>query len=171
MNIMFIDFGNFWTALSSIGTLVCAILALYGNPNLFRKWFVTIKKARISPFNNTKTLCAEVVLSNNSNFNITVNQIVFLFGKAKKILVFGRDNNDILPMGSSKKFFFCQVQTYGEHINDKKIKIKKLDLTDIKYAMVYAETSFGSYHRKLKEHELTEFINLYKKITNKKAKL
>ena len=162
-----IDTAVFWEALSSIGTFICSILALWGNPNLFRKWFIRIKNVKILPFNST-ALCVEAILSNNSNFNIAINQIIFLFGKNKKILVFGRDNNDILPMGSPKTFIFHQVQTSGKNIYDKTMNIKKLDSIDTKYATVYVETSFGSYHRKLRDHELTDSVDAYKKIINKR---
>ena len=170
MNIIYVDFGSFWAALSGIGTVVCALLALWGNPNLFRKHFVKIQKSRILIFNN-KLLCAEVVLKNRRNFNVVVNQIIFLFGDKKQILAFGRDDNEILSSCSTKKFIFYQVQTSGTIGYNAKVQSKKIDLKDAKYAVVYVETLFGTYSRKLKIDELVDSINAYENFYNKKVKI
>lgn len=166
MNIVYIDFGGFWTAVSGLGTVVCAILALWNSPILFHWCKAKIVKARFLVYKNS--LCTDIVIYNRRGFDITINNVVFVFGKKRIPLIFGRDEKLIIKAHETKDIQFKLVQTIFLTHNDIDLHIKNLKTTDTVFAKVYIDTSFGHYSRKLTKEELVDSIDAYIKIYHKR---
>ncbi|MBO7643101.1 MAG: hypothetical protein J6S74_03155 [Alphaproteobacteria bacterium] len=158
---------SYWTVISAITGIITCVLALWGNPNLFRWYRAEIKTAKILKKNNS--LCAYVVIRSKCSFEIVVSQIQFAFGKNGFPLTFGRDENIILKPYETKELYFDLVQTCGANSTDKKIYIKQLDSSDVCCAKVYVRTSLGPCSHNLTKDELSETIRAYKQIVDQRG--
>lgn len=159
---------NCWQALSGIGTFISVVVALWGNPTLFRWYRAKIKIAKI--LKRKDSLCAYIVIRNKRSFEIVVSQIQFAFGKKGLPLTFGRDENIVLKPYETKELYFELVQTFGENLTNKKTHIKKLDSNDMCCAKVYVRTSLGPCPHDLTPDELGESIRAYKQIVDQRGK-
>jgi hypothetical protein len=153
--------------ISAITGIITCVLALWGNPNLFRWYRAEIKTAKILKKNNS--LCAYVVIRSKCSFEIVVSQIQFAFGKKGFPLTFGRDENIILKPYETKELYFDLVQTFWVGSTDKKFRIHKLDSTDRCFAKVYVRTSLGPCPYDLTPDELSESIRAYKQVVDQRG--
>ena len=159
---------DYWSALSGIGTIISAFLALWNNPTLFNWYGLKIRTAKI--FTKGNRLCGYAVVSNKRKYEVIVNQMAFVFGKKQLPLLFGRDEERVLKPYETKELFFDLVQTFGTSSTDKTIHIKNLDSHDMDFVEFCLETSLGRYSHDLTSDELKETIKSYNQITEQKVK-